>query len=40
MPGAPCRGIAANRRCPLQEAMSVGEVFAEEAPRLLPLPDQ
>jgi hypothetical protein len=33
------RGIAADRRCPGQEAMSVGEVFAEEAPRLLPLPD-
>ncbi len=33
------RGIAADRRCPGQETMSVGEVFAEEAPRLLPLPD-
>ena len=34
-----CRGIAADRRCPGQEAISVGEAFAEEAPRLLPLPD-
>ena len=34
-----CRGIASERRCPGQEAMSVGEVFVEEAPRLLPLPD-
>jgi transposase len=34
-----CGGIAADRRCPGQEAMSVGEVFAEEVPRLLPLPD-
>lgn len=34
-----CRGIAADRRCPGQEAISVKEAFAEEAPRLLPLPD-
>jgi transposase len=34
-----CRGVAADRRCPGHEAISVGEAFAEEAPRLLPLPD-
>lgn len=34
-----CRGIAADRRCPGQEAITAGEAFAEEAPRLLPLPD-
>ena len=34
-----CRGIAADRRCPGQEAVSVREAFAGEAPRLLPLPD-
>jgi transposase len=34
-----CRGIAADRRCPGQDAISVREAFAEEAPRLLPLPD-
>ncbi|MGO9484583.1 MAG: IS21 family transposase [Rhodomicrobium sp.] len=34
-----CRGIAADRRCPGQEAVSVGEAFAGEVPRLLPLPD-
>jgi transposase len=34
-----CRGVAADRRCPGDEAVSVGEAFAEEAPRLLPLPD-
>jgi len=34
-----CRGIAADRRCPGQEAVSVAEAFAEEAPLLLPLPD-
>lgn len=34
-----CRGIAADRRCPGQDATSVREAFAEEAPRLLPLPD-
>ena len=35
-----CGGIAADRRCPEQEAVSVREAFAEEAPQLLPLPDQ
>ena len=34
-----CRGIAADRRCPEQEAVSVAEAFAEEAPLLLSLPD-
>jgi transposase len=34
-----CRGPAAERRCPDNDALSVREVFAEEAPRLLPLPD-
>ena len=34
-----CRGIAADRRCPGQAAISVREAFAEEATRLLPLPD-
>jgi transposase len=34
-----CRGIAADRRCPGQAATSVREAFAEEAPRLLPLPE-
>jgi len=34
-----CCGVAADRRCPGQEAISVAEAFAEEAPRLLPLPD-
>jgi transposase len=34
-----CCGIAADRRCPGQEAISVREAFAAEAPRLLPLPD-
>jgi transposase len=34
-----CRGLAADRRCPEDQTRSVGEVFAEEAPRLLPLPD-
>jgi transposase len=34
-----CHGIAADRRCPGQDAISVREAFAEEAPRLLPLPD-
>jgi transposase len=33
-----CHGIAADRRCPGQETTSVREIFAEEAPRLLPLP--
>ena len=34
-----CNGQAADRRCPEDPARSVREVFAEEAPRLLPLPD-
>jgi len=34
-----CFGEAAGRRCPGQENRPVGEVFAEEAPRLLALPD-
>ena len=34
-----CRGQAADRRCPEDHTRSVAEVFAEEAPRLLPLPD-
>ena len=34
-----CRGLAADRRCPEDHTRSVREVFAEEAPRLLPLPD-
>jgi transposase len=34
-----CRGLAADRRCPEDLTRSVAEVFAEEAPRLLPLPD-
>ena len=34
-----CRGTAADRRCPEDHTRSVAEVFAEEAPRLLPLPD-
>jgi len=34
-----CRGIAADRRCPGQDAISVREAFAEETPRLMPLPD-
>jgi hypothetical protein len=34
-----CRGLAAERRCPEDQARSVGEVFAEEAPMLLRLPD-
>lgn len=34
-----CRGLAADRRCPEDLARSVGEVFAEEAPQLLRLPD-
>lgn len=34
-----CRGQAADRRCPEDHTRSVTEVFAEEAPRLLPLPD-
>jgi hypothetical protein len=34
-----CNGLAADRRCPEDLQRSAGEVFAEEAPRLLPLPD-
>ena len=34
-----CRGIAADRRCPEDTSKSVREVFAEEAPSLLSLPD-
>ena len=34
-----CNGLAADRRCPEDPKHSVREVFAEEAPRLLPLPD-
>jgi transposase len=34
-----CRGMAADRPCPEHHTRSVREVFAEEAPRLLTLPD-
>jgi transposase len=34
-----CFGIAADRRCPGQDNRRVHEVFAEEAPRLLALPE-
>ncbi len=34
-----CEGFAADRRCPEDTTRTVREVFAEEAPRLLPLPD-
>ena len=34
-----CTGLAADRPCPEQRTQSVREVFAEEVPRLLPLPD-
>jgi transposase len=34
-----CWGIAADRRCPEQAAVTVREAFAEEAPRLLALPE-
>jgi transposase len=34
-----CKGPAVDRRCPEDLKRSVREVFAEEAPRLLPLPD-
>jgi hypothetical protein len=34
-----CNGQAAERRCPEDPKHSVREVFAEEAPRRLPLPD-
>ncbi|MGH7644291.1 MAG: IS21 family transposase [Gemmatimonadales bacterium] len=33
-----CRGIAADRRCPENRARTVRDAFAEEHPRLLPLP--
>src|SRR6516164_8249139 len=34
-----CSGVAADRPFPEQQTLSVGEAFAEEAPRLLKLPD-
>src|SRR6478736_4859981 len=34
-----CNGPAADRRCPDEPDRTVREVFAEEAARLLPLPD-
>src|SRR5271168_2852920 len=34
-----CRGLAADRRCPGEPDRTVREVFAEEVPRLLPIPD-
>ena len=34
-----CRGMAADRRCPGDRSKTVREAFAEEAPRLLTLPD-
>jgi len=34
-----CRGVAADRKCPEDPTRTVGEAFAEEKPRLLPLPD-
>jgi hypothetical protein len=34
-----CRGMAADRRCPGQDTLSVREGFAAETPRLLALPD-
>ena len=34
-----CTGLAADRRCPGQDGLSVGAAFAAEAPKLLPLPD-
>jgi len=34
-----CNGVAADRPCPEQHTLTVREAFAEEAPRLLPLPD-
>src|SRR6202522_1526207 len=34
-----CKGLAADRRCPEDLKRSVREVFAEETPPLLPLPD-
>ena len=34
-----CNGIAADRRCPEDTSKTVRQVFAEEMPRLLPLPN-
>jgi transposase len=34
-----CGGIAADRRCPGQDRLSVRDAFVEEVPRLLQLPD-
>jgi transposase len=34
-----CRGVAADRKCPEDPTRTVGEAFAEEQTRLLPLPD-
>jgi transposase len=34
-----CQGMAADRRCPGDQSKTVREAFAEEAPRLLALPD-
>jgi transposase len=34
-----CNGVAADRRCPDQNTLSVREAFAEEQPNLLNLPD-
>jgi transposase len=34
-----CRGMAADRRCPGDQSKSVRDAFADEAPRLLTLPD-
>jgi transposase len=34
-----CDGVAADRRCPEDDRLSVREACAEEAPHLLPLPD-
>jgi hypothetical protein len=34
-----CDGLAAERRCPEDTTRTVRDVFAEEAPLLLPLPD-
>jgi transposase len=34
-----CCGLAADRRCPDEPERTVREVFADEVPRLLPLPD-
>lgn len=35
-----CTGLAANRLCPEDKTRKVHEVFAEEKPRLLPLPEK